>query len=74
MTIVVVLYISMILCRGAMFLVRVAHESGLAKMATRKWLRVPSYLFNVASVLFFVSRGQVNDQVPSSECVPLFFD
>ena len=56
MTIVVVLYVSMILCRGATFLVRVAHESGLAKMAARKWLRVPSYLFNVNSVLFCFCR------------------
>ena len=40
-------------CRRATFLVRVAHESDLALMAIHKWLRVPSYLFNVNSVLFY---------------------
>ena len=44
----------------------------LTKVALRKWLHVSgfaylSYLFCVNSVLFYlVSRGQANDQVPSS--------
>ena len=45
----------------------------LTKVVLRKWLHVSGFAYRVIYLMlilcyFLVSRGQVNDQVPSSEC------